>query len=91
MIESLAKLYAQTELASIKRDAYSSEGKTAQERVAIFLDLMETVKAIQSNFPEKERLRRQRIAEQLDRLPQFWWHNFRKEALAEYQCQNSSK
>jgi hypothetical protein len=83
-MESLAKLYAQTEVESIRRDAYSSEGRTAEERVAVYLDLMSTVEAIQSNLPVQERERRRRIEVQFHRLPQLWWHGFRKEALTEF-------
>ena len=43
-------VYAQTEFEAIKRDAYSSEGKTPEERTAMFVGLMEAVAAIQSDF-----------------------------------------
>jgi hypothetical protein len=86
----ITDLYAQSEFEAIKRDAFSSEGKTPEERTAMFLDLMETVEAIQSQFSVGERARRMRIADQLDPRPDPWWRNIRKEALAEYQCRPSS-
>jgi hypothetical protein len=86
----ITDLYAQSEFEAIKRDAFSSEGKTPEERTAMFLDLMETVEAIQSQFSVGERARRTRIADQLDPRPDPWWRNIRKEALAEYQCRPSS-
>jgi hypothetical protein len=87
MNPSLVKLFAQSELEATKRDAESSEGKSAEERIAMFIDLMNTVEAIQGNFSPQERERRRLIAVQLDPRPDPWWRNFRKEALAEYQCQ----
>ena len=84
-------IFAQSELETTKRDAESSEGKTAQERTEMFLDLMETIEAIQANLTPEERARRERIADQLDPRPDPWWRNFRKEALAEYECRTSSK
>jgi hypothetical protein len=91
MNPSLAAVFAQSELEATKRDAQSSEGKTAEERVAMFIDLMNTVEVIQSNLSSEERERRKRIADQLEPRPDPWWRNFRKEALAEYQCQISSR
>jgi hypothetical protein len=79
-----------SELETTKRDAASSMGKTFAERTAIFQQLMEVVAATQSHLSPDERARRARIAELLDPLPSPWWKNFRKEALAEYECQTSS-
>jgi hypothetical protein len=90
MSTSLAKLYAQTELESIKRDALSSEGKSADERTAMFLSIMEAVEAMQSHLTDEERKRRMQIADQLARRPDPWWRNVRKEAWANYQCEMSS-
>jgi hypothetical protein len=84
------EIFSQSEIEAIKKDAYSSEGKTPAERTAMFLDLMEMVDAIQSQLSMEERARRRRIADQLDPRPDPWWRNFRKETLAEYQCQTSS-
>ena len=84
------KNYVQSEIDAIRKDAQSSEGKTFAERTAMFLSLMEFVEALQGNFSAEERVRRMRIADQLDPRPDPWWQNFRKEALAEYQCQTSS-
>jgi hypothetical protein len=84
-------IYAQTEFEAIKRGAYSSEGKTPEERTAMFIGLMEAVEAIQSRFSEEERQRRMRIADHLGPRPEPWWRNIRKDALAEYQCRTQSK
>lgn len=84
-------IFSQTELESIQRDAFSSEGKTFQERTAMFVSIMAAVEAMQSHLTDEERARRMRIAEKLHRRPDPWWRNVRKEALAEYQCQTSSK
>jgi hypothetical protein len=80
-------IYAQTELEAIKRDAYSSEGKTPEERIAIFIGLMEAVEALQAHLTPEERARRRRIAELLDPRPEPWWRNIRKEALEEYKAE----
>ncbi len=78
------QIFAQSESEAVRRDAHSSEGKSAAERTAMFLDLMETVDAIQSQFSAGERARRMRVEDQLDPRPDPWWRNFRKEALQEY-------
>ena len=62
-------------------DAASSEGKTPEERMAIFADLLETIDVIWANLPPEERERRMHIAEQLDRRPNPWWRNLRPEAI----------
>ena len=80
----------QTDREAIARDALSSEGKSPQERMAMFVDVMATVDAIVGSLAPEERRRRNWIAEQLDPLPIPWWKNFRAEALAEYQCPTSS-
>jgi hypothetical protein len=77
-------IFALSEFESLKRDAYSSEGKTPAERIAMFIGLMDMVEAIQNNFSVEERVRRMNIAEKLDSRPDPWWRNFRKEALEEY-------
>lgn len=84
------KLFAQSEFETTKRDAFSSEGKTPEERTAMFLRLMDAVEAFRAHLTPDERERRRRIAEQLDPRPEPWWRNFRKEALAEYECTTSS-
>jgi hypothetical protein len=81
------KLYRQSEFETTKQDAVSSEGKTPEERTAMFLDLMATVDVIQAHLTPEERERRRRIADKIDPRPNPWWQNFRKEALAEYECQ----
>ena len=86
----MLNVYAQSELEAIKRDAYTSEGKTPEQRTAMFLGLMEAVEAFRAHLSPEERARRRGIADQLDPRPEPWWRNFRKEALAEYQCRTSS-
>jgi hypothetical protein len=87
----LGELFQLSDRESVARDAYSSEGRSPEERVALFIDLMKTVSAILDAIPPQERERRRRIADQLDPRPDPWWKNFRAEALAEYQCQTSSE
>jgi hypothetical protein len=84
------KLYQQSELETTIQDASSSEGKTFEERTAMFVDLMATIDAIQAHLTPEEHERRQRIADLIDPRPDPWWRNCRKEALAEYECRTSS-
>ncbi len=77
-------IYVPSELESLKNDALTSEGKSPDERTAMFVSLMEAVEALQAHLTPEERKRRQRIAEQLDSRPDPWWRNCRKEALEEY-------
>jgi len=83
-------IFSQSEVESIKKDALTSEGKSPDERTAMFLSIMEAVKAMQNHLSNEERARRMRIGDQLEPRPEPWWRNVRKEALAEYQCQTSS-
>jgi hypothetical protein len=82
--------FARPDIESIKRDAVSSEGKTPEQRMAMFGDLLAAVSAVWQDFSPEERRRRMRIADQLNRRPDPWWENFRAEALAEYRCNSSS-
>ena len=79
----MLNVFAQSELETIKRDAYTSEGKTPEQRTAMFLSLMEAVEAFREHLSPEQRARRQRIADQLDPRPDPWWRNCRKEALEE--------
>ena len=79
-----------SELETIQRDAFASEGKAPEERTAMFLRLMEAVEEFRAHLTPEERARRRRIADQLDPRPDPWWRNFRKEALTEYLCRTSS-
>jgi hypothetical protein len=79
-----------SEIETIREDAASSEGKTPEQRMAMFADLLRAVSAVWQNVSPEERVRRYRIAEQLNRRPDPWWKNFRAEALAEYRCCRSS-
>jgi hypothetical protein len=90
MDQSLAKIYAQSELETTKRDAYSSEGRSPEERMEMFSSIMAAVEAMQSHLSDDERARRKRIRKQLEPRPEPWWRNIRKDALAEYQCRTSS-
>jgi hypothetical protein len=83
--------FAQSEIETIKKDAVSSEGKTPEERMAMFADLLSAVSAVWQTLSPEERRRRTRIADQLDPRPDPWWKNFRAEALSEYRCNNSSR
>lgn len=84
-------VFAQSEFEAIKRDAQSSEGKTPEERIAMFIDLLETIEAIQAHLTPEEREHRARIARDLDPMPDPWWRNCRKEALAEYQASDPNE
>lgn len=79
-----------SEIDATRRDAASSEGKTPEERMAMFADLLRTVSAVWEHLPPEERRRRMEIADRLDPRPDPWWKNFRPEALAEHRCSNSS-
>ena len=79
-----------SEFETTKADAASSIGKSVAERTEMFQQLMDLVDALQSHLSDEERARRARIAERLDPLPDPWWKNFRKEALAEFECETSS-
>jgi len=83
--------FAQSEIEAIKKDAVSSEGKTPEERMAMFADLLSVVSAVWQTLSPEERRRRMRIADQLDPRPDPWWKNFRAEALNEYRCNSSSR
>ena len=83
--------FAQSDLEAVKYDALSSEVKSPEERMAMFADLLATVSIVWQNFSPEERCRRMWIADQLNRRPDPWWKNFRAEALAEYQCNSSSR
>ncbi len=82
--------FAQSEIETIRRDALSSEGKTPEERMAMFADLLQTA-AVWQTLSLEERRRRMRIADQLNRRFDPWWKNFRAEALSECRCRSSSR
>ena len=67
------RLFEQSEREAIARDASSSMGKSPQERMRMFEDLMETLDAILQSIPPEERRRRSMIARQLDPRPEPWW------------------
>ena len=84
------EFFQQTDRESIEKDAMNGLGKSPEERMAMFCDLMRTVDAITASLSPKERERRRRIADALDPRPDPWWKNFRAEGLAEYQNRTSS-
>jgi len=87
----MSQIYVPSERESIIRDATSSEGKSPEERIAMFLNLMASVETILALFPPEERARRLAIADKLQPRPSPWWRNFRREAVEEYRCRTSSK
>jgi hypothetical protein len=86
----IAEHLTQSEFETTRRDAWSTEGKSPEQRIATFIELLEAVEAIRSDIPLDERKRRKRIAEKLQPLPKPWWRNFRQEALDEFRCRTSS-
>ncbi len=78
---SLTMTSLRCEIDGIKRDARSSEGKTAQQRMEMFADLLETVDCIWNSLTPGERRRRMWISDQLHRRPEPWWQHVRAEDL----------
>jgi hypothetical protein len=74
----------ESELDAIKREARSVERKSPEERIAMFISLMEAVEKAEAHLTPEERNRRRQIADQMDPRPDPWWRNCRKEALEEY-------
>ena len=64
-------------------DAASSEGKTPEERMAMFADLLATIDCIWASLSPDERRRRLLIAEQIDRRPEPWWRHVRGDGLTQ--------
>jgi hypothetical protein len=79
-----------SEFETTKCDAYTSEGKSFEQRTAMFISLMEAVEAFRAHLTPEERARRRFIADQLDPRPDPWWRNIRQEALDEYRRQHPS-
>ena len=71
-------------------DATSSQGKSPQERMEMFADLLRTVDAIWQHLPPEERRRRMWIADQIHRRPDPWWKNLRPEAQPVTPCSTCS-
>lgn len=90
-MKSMLNVVAESELETIKRDAFSSEGKSPEQRAQMFLGLMEAVAAFRAHLTPEECARRRQIADQLDPRPDPWWRNFRKEALAEYEALHANR
>jgi hypothetical protein len=83
-------LHVPTERESVIEAARAMEGKSPRERMAMFIDLLETVDVIWRNLTPEERRRRIEIARQLDPAPDPWWKNLRPEAQPEPPCDSSS-
>jgi hypothetical protein len=69
-----------TEKETIIADAQSSKGKTPEQRMEMFADLLATVDAVWMHLSPEERRRRMWIADQIHRRPEPWWKNLRLEA-----------
>ena len=80
----------QTERDVTIADAQSSEGKSPQERMAMFAAILATVDAVWSCLTPEECRRRMSIADQIHRRPEPWWKNLRPEAQPNVSCSNSS-
>lgn len=75
-----ANILHRSERDSVIADARSSEGKSPEQRMAMFADLLATVDAVWMHLSLEERRRRMWIADQLHRRPDPWWKNLRAEA-----------
>ena len=73
--------FRQSERETTIADAASSEGKSPEERMAMFADLLTTIDVIWANLTPEERERRIRISEELDRRPDPWWRRLRPEVI----------
>ena len=73
--------FAKTPRETTISDAASSIGRTPEERMAMFADLLATVDAVWRHLSPEERRRRMRIADQLQRRPDPWWKNIRPNAI----------
>ena len=83
-------LHVPSERDSVFEAARACRGKSPRERMAMFIDLLETVDVIWQNLSPEERRRRMEIARQLDPAPEPWWKNLRPEAQPGQACDNSS-
>ena len=80
-----------TELETTIADAASSEGKSLEERTAVFKGLLDFVDAVCGHLPPEERQRRGEIAEKLHARPDPWWKNVRKEEVERARCNHLSE
>jgi len=83
-------LHVPSERESVIEAARSMEGKSPRQRMAMFIDLLETVDAVWRNLTPEERRRRLEIARRLDPAPDPWWKNLRPEAQPKPPCESSS-
>jgi hypothetical protein len=58
--------YHQSDRETVIEDARSSEGKSPRQRMAMFIDLLETIDVIWGNLTPEERRRRMEMSRQLD-------------------------
>jgi hypothetical protein len=84
--ESTTIPHVPSERESVIEAARSSEGKSPKQRVAMFIDLLETVDVLWRDLSPEERRRRLDIARQLDPKPEPWWKNLRPEAQPKPPC-----
>lgn len=68
------------ERVEILEEARRFREKTPEERMAIFVDILDMISAAWAGLPEEERRRRLRIGETLDPRPEPWWKYLRPEA-----------
>ena len=69
------------ERSSIIADAEGSVGRTPEERIAIFKNIIEMVAATWATLSDEEQLKRLQIGEKLDSRPDPWWKHMRPEGL----------
>jgi hypothetical protein len=89
-MNAVHSLHVPSERESVIEAARSSQGKSPRQRMAMFVDLLETVDIIWRDLTPKERRRRVAIARQLDPAPEPWWKNLRPEAQPRPTCDSSS-
>lgn len=70
-------------------DAKSSEGKSPEERMAMFFGILAMVDAIWVHLTPEDRARRRRIAQALHRRPEPWWRNVKPDVVKEAECRTS--
>jgi hypothetical protein len=70
----------QTEKEATIADAQSSLGKTEEERIAMFVDLLRTIDVLWTDLTPQELERRREIHRRLNAKPVPWWKNMRPQA-----------
>jgi hypothetical protein len=87
-MDAMDSLHVPSERESVVEAARSCEGKSPRQRMAMFIDLLETVDVIWRNLTPEERRRRMEISRQLDPAPEPWWKNLRPEAQPRPPCES---